>query len=171
MPWRRKCAATPDVFASARKSRVPGRLQGHPGCCRNSARRADPTHDQPSTVIRRRRASHRDRRPQAIVEFMTFNFRPCRRRQIINSAAKTLYMSGGQMACSVCSAGPPMDRRRVSGPTQPGLFMCSACAGPYCNCAVHGRGRQGPAQIRHPYPNPVVSGNEILYGHSFPCRK
>ena len=56
-----------------------------------------------------------------IVEFMTFNFAMQAIDQIINSAAKTLYMSGGQMGCRSCSAArtAPPPRRR---PAQPGLF-------------------------------------------------
>ena len=46
-----------------------------------------------------------------IVEFMTFNFSMQAIDQIINSAAKTLYMSGGQMGCSIVFRGPTARRR------------------------------------------------------------
>jgi len=46
-----------------------------------------------------------------IVEFMTFNFAMQAMDQIINSAAKTLYMSGGQMGCPIVFRGPTARRR------------------------------------------------------------
>ena len=56
-----------------------------------------------------------------IVEFMTFNFAMQAIDHIINSAAKTLYMSGGQMGCPIVF--PRRQRRRSPGrrPAQPGL--------------------------------------------------
>src|SRR5438132_12749402 len=48
-----------------------------------------------------------------IVEFMTFNFAMQAMDQIINSAAKTLYMSGGQMGCSIVFRGPNGAAARV----------------------------------------------------------
>ena len=49
-----------------------------------------------------------------IVEFMTFNFAMQAIDQIINSAAKTLYMSGGQMGCSIVFRGPNGAASRVA---------------------------------------------------------
>src|SRR5207247_4151774 len=49
-----------------------------------------------------------------IVEFMTFNFAMQAIDQIINSAAKTLYMSGGQMGCSIVFRGPNGAAARVA---------------------------------------------------------
>ena len=49
-----------------------------------------------------------------IVEFMTFNFAMQAMDQIINSAAKTLYMSGGQVACSIVFRGPNGPAARVA---------------------------------------------------------
>ena len=56
-----------------------------------------------------------------IVEFMTFNFAMQAIDQIINSAAKTLYMSGGQMGCSIVFRGPNGAAARVARAAQPGL--------------------------------------------------
>ena len=58
-----------------------------------------------------------------IVEFMTFNFAMQAMDQIINSAAKTLYMSGGQMGCS--DRVPRSERRGRARrrPAQPGLLL------------------------------------------------
>ncbi len=55
-----------------------------------------------------------------IVEFMTWNFAMQAIDQIINSAAKTLYMSGGQIKSSIVFRGPNGAASRV-GPAQPGL--------------------------------------------------
>ena len=56
-----------------------------------------------------------------IVEFMTFNFAMQAIDQIINSAAKTLYMSGGQMGCPIVFRGPNGAASRVGRAAQPGL--------------------------------------------------
>jgi pyruvate dehydrogenase E1 component beta subunit len=63
-----------------------------------------------------------------IVEFMTFNFAMQAIDQIINSAAKTLYMSGGQMGARSCSAGPTARRPRRR-PAQPGYAAGTPCPG------------------------------------------
>jgi len=108
-----------------------------------------------------------------IVEFMTFNFAMQAMDQIINSAAKTLYMSGGQMACSIVFRGPNGPAARVGAQHSqdysswyshvPGLTVIA----PYT--AADAKGLLKSA-IR--YPNPVVFlENEILYGHSFPVPK
>jgi pyruvate dehydrogenase E1 component beta subunit len=108
-----------------------------------------------------------------IVEFMTFNFAMQAIDQIINSAAKTLYMSGGQMGCSIVFRGPNGAASRVAAQHSqdyspwyshvPGLTVIA----PYS--AADAKGLLKSA-IR--YPNPVIFlENEILYGHSFPVPK
>ena len=82
-----------------------------------------------------------------IVEFMTFNFAMQAIDQILNSAAKTLYMSGGQIEPSIVFRGPngvAVARRRAA---QPGLFVVVlAYPGAQGDRALHGRRRQGTAQ-------------------------
>jgi pyruvate dehydrogenase E1 component beta subunit len=108
-----------------------------------------------------------------IVEFMTFNFAMQAIDQIVNSAAKTLYMSGGQMGASIVFRGPNGPAARVAAQHSqdysswysniPGLTVIA----PYT--AADAKGLLKSA-IR--YPNPVVFlENEILYGHSFPVPK
>ena len=108
-----------------------------------------------------------------IVEFMTFNFALQAIDQVINSAAKTLYMSGGQLGCSIVFRGPNGPAARVGAQhsqdftawysSVPGLTVVA----PYT--AADAKGLLKSA-IR--YPNPVVFlENEILYGHSFPVPK
>jgi pyruvate dehydrogenase E1 component beta subunit len=104
-----------------------------------------------------------------IVEFMTFNFAMQAMDQIINSAAKTRYMSGGQMQCPIVFRGPNGAAARVGAQHSqdyaawygqvPGLIVIA----PYT--AADAKGLLKSA-IRS--PNPVVFlENEILYGHSF----
>ncbi|MEL6677686.1 MAG: pyruvate dehydrogenase complex E1 component subunit beta [Pseudomonadota bacterium] len=104
-----------------------------------------------------------------IVEFMTFNFAMQAIDQIINSAAKTLYMSGGQMGCPITFRGPNGAAARVAAQhsqdyaawygSVPGLKVVQ----PYS--AADAKGLLKSA-IRD--PNPVVFlENEILYGKSF----
>ncbi|MFY0691840.1 MAG: pyruvate dehydrogenase complex E1 component subunit beta [Paracoccaceae bacterium] len=104
-----------------------------------------------------------------IVEFMTFNFAMQAIDQIINSAAKTLYMSGGQMGCPIVFRGPNGAAARVGAQHSqdyaawyaqiPGLKV----AMPYS--AADAKGLLKSA-IRD--PNPVIFlENEILYGQSF----
>jgi pyruvate dehydrogenase E1 component beta subunit len=104
-----------------------------------------------------------------IVEFMTFNFAMQAMDQIINSAAKTLYMSGGQMNCPIVFRGPNGAAARVAAQHSqdygawyshiPGLKVVM----PYT--AADAKGLLKSA-IRD--PNPVIFlENEILYGHKF----
>nr|WP_321985438.1 pyruvate dehydrogenase complex E1 component subunit beta [uncultured Lichenicoccus sp.] len=106
-----------------------------------------------------------------IVEFMTFNFAMQAIDQIINSAAKTLYMSGGQMGCPIVFRGPNGAASRVAAQHSqcyaswyahvPGLKVVA----PYSSADALGLLR---AAIRD--PNPVIFlENEILYGQSFEC--
>ncbi|MER9900635.1 pyruvate dehydrogenase complex E1 component subunit beta [Mesorhizobium sp. M0130] len=104
-----------------------------------------------------------------IVEFMTFNFAMQAIDQIINSAAKTLYMSGGQMGAPIVFRGPNGAAARVAAQHSqcyaawyshiPGLKVVM----PYTAADAKGLLK---AAIRD--PNPVIFlENEILYGHSF----
>ena len=108
-----------------------------------------------------------------IVEFMTFNFAMQAIDQIINSAAKTLYMSGGQMGCPIVFRGPNGAAARVAAQHSqdyaawysnvPGLKVVA----PYT--AADAKGLLKSA-IRD--PNPVIFlENEILYGQSFDVPK
>nr|AAG38098.1 pyruvate dehydrogenase beta subunit [Azorhizobium caulinodans] len=108
-----------------------------------------------------------------IIEFMTFNFAMQAIDQIINSAAKTLYMSGGQVQCSVVFRGPNGAAARVAAQHSqdyaawyshiPGLKVVA----PYTAADAKGLLK---AAIRD--PNPVIFlENEILYGHSFEVPK
>jgi pyruvate dehydrogenase E1 component beta subunit len=103
-----------------------------------------------------------------IVEFMTFNFAMQAIDQIINSAAKTLYMSGGQMGCSIVFRGPNGAASRVAAQHSqdysawysqvPGLKVVA----PYSAADYKGLLK---AAIRD--PNPVIFlENEMLYGHT-----
>src|SRR6266852_1700845 len=84
-----------------------------------------------------------------IVEFMTFNFAMQAMDQLINSAAKTLYMSGGQMECSIVFRGPNRGARRCAA--QPGLFrLVLAHSRADRDRAVHRGRRQGSAQVGDP---------------------
>jgi pyruvate dehydrogenase E1 component beta subunit len=103
-----------------------------------------------------------------VVEFMTFNFAMQAMDQIINSAAKTLYMSGGQMGCSIVFRGPNGAAARVAAQHSqdysawysqiPGLKVIA----PFSAADYKGLLK---AAIRD--PNPVIFlENEVLYGHS-----
>ena len=103
-----------------------------------------------------------------IVEFMTFNFAMQAIDQIINSAAKTLYMSGGQMGCSIVFRGPNGAASRVAAQHSqdysawysqvPGLKVIA----PFSAADYKGLLK---AAIRD--PNPVIFlENEMLYGHT-----
>ncbi len=105
-----------------------------------------------------------------VVEFMTFNFAMQAIDHIINSAAKTLYMSGGQMGCPIVFRGPNGAASRVGAQHSqdysawygqiPGLKVIA----PYDAADAKGLLK---AAIRD--PNPVVFlEHELLYGQSFP---
>ena len=108
-----------------------------------------------------------------IVEFMTFNFAMQAIDQIINSAAKTHYMSGGQIGCSIVFRGPNGAAARVAAQHSqdytawyanvPGLKVIA----PYTAADAKGLLK---AAIRD--PNPIIFlENEILYGHAFDVPK
>jgi len=112
-------------------------------------------------------AAYQGLRP--IIEFMTFNFAMQAIDQIINSAAKTLYMSGGQMSVPIVFRGPNGAAARVGAQHSqnyaawyahvPGLKVIA----PYSAADAKGLLK---AAIRD--PNPVIFlENEVLYGHSF----
>jgi pyruvate dehydrogenase E1 component beta subunit len=103
-----------------------------------------------------------------IVEFMTFNFAMQAIDQILNSAAKTLYMSGGQMGCPIVFRGPNGAASRVAAQhSQCYASWYAHCPGlkvvaPWSAADAKGLLR---AAIRD--PNPVIFlENEILYGHT-----
>ncbi len=86
-----------------------------------------------------------------IVEFMTFNFAMQAIDQIINSAAKTLYMSGGQMGCPIVFRGPNGAAARVAAQhSQDYTAWYSSVPGLIVRRALYGGRRQGPAEERHP---------------------
>ena len=104
-----------------------------------------------------------------VVEFMTFNFAMQAMDQIINSAAKTLYMSGGQMGCPVVFRGPNGAAAGVAAQHSqcyaswyahiPGMKVIAPWSGADAKGLLK-------AAIRD--PNPVIFlENEILYGQSF----
>ncbi|HVV26764.1 MAG TPA: pyruvate dehydrogenase complex E1 component subunit beta [Rhizomicrobium sp.] len=108
-----------------------------------------------------------------IVEFMTWNFAMQAMDQIINSAAKTRYMSGGQMSCPIVFRGPNGAAARVAAQhsqdysawyaSVPGVKVIA----PYFAADAKGLLK---AAIRD--PNPVIFlENEIVYGRSFPVPK
>ena len=108
-----------------------------------------------------------------VVEFMTFNFAMQAIDQLINSAAKTLYMSGGQMGCQIVFRGPNGAAARVAAQHSqdysawyshvPGLKVIAP------STAADAKGLL-KAAIRD--LNPVIFlENEILYGHSSPVLK
>jgi pyruvate dehydrogenase E1 component beta subunit len=108
-----------------------------------------------------------------IVEFMTWNFAMQAMDQIINSAAKTRYMSGGQMASPIVFRGPNGAAARVGAQHSqdysswyahvPGMKVIA----PYFAADAKGLLK---AAIRD--PNPVIFlENEIVYGKSFPVPK
>jgi pyruvate dehydrogenase E1 component beta subunit len=106
-----------------------------------------------------------------IVEFMTFNFAMQAIDQIINSAAKTLYMSGGQLGCPIVFRGPNGAAARVAAQhSQDYASWYAHCPGlkvlaPWSSADAKGLLR---AAIRD--PNPVIFlEHEILYGHTFEC--
>ncbi|MBY5758842.1 pyruvate dehydrogenase complex E1 component subunit beta [Rhizobium leguminosarum] len=108
-----------------------------------------------------------------IVEFMTFNFAMQAIDQIINSAAKTLYMSGGQMGAPIVFRGPNGAAARVGAQhSQDYAAWYSAIPGlkvvmPYTASDAKGLLK---AAIRD--PNPVIFlENEILYGQHFDVPK
>jgi pyruvate dehydrogenase E1 component beta subunit len=108
-----------------------------------------------------------------IVEFMTWNFAMQAIDHIVNSAAKTLYMSGGKMRCPIVFRGPNGAAARVAAQHSqdysawyaqvPGLKVIA----PYAAADAKGLLK---AAIRDPSPV-IFLENEILYGQSFEVPK
>ncbi|NBX65656.1 MAG: pyruvate dehydrogenase complex E1 component subunit beta [Proteobacteria bacterium] len=106
-----------------------------------------------------------------IVEFMTMNFSMQAIDHIVNSAAKTLYMAGGQLGCPIVFRGPNGAAARVGAQHSqcyaswyghiPGLKVVAPWS------AADAKGLM-KAAIRDPNPV-VVLENEIMYGQSFEC--
>jgi pyruvate dehydrogenase E1 component beta subunit len=106
-----------------------------------------------------------------IVEFMTFNFAMQAMDHLINSAAKTLYMAGGQLGCQIVFRGPNGAAARVGAQHSqcyaawyshiPGLKVVS----PWSAADAYGLMK---AAIRD--PNPIIFlENELMYGQTFEC--
>jgi pyruvate dehydrogenase E1 component beta subunit len=108
-----------------------------------------------------------------IVEFMTFNFAMQAMDQLINSAAKTLYMSGGQMGCSIVFRGPNGAAARVAAQhSQDYSAWYSHIPGLTVIAPSNAADAKGLLKSAIRYPNPVIFlENEILYGHSSPVPK
>ncbi len=108
-----------------------------------------------------------------IVEFMTFNFAMQAMDQLINSAAKTLYMSGGQMGCSIVFRGPNGAAARVAAQhSQDYSAWFSHIPGLKVIAPSNAADAKGLLKAAIRDPNPVIFlENEILYGHSAPVPK
>jgi len=108
-----------------------------------------------------------------IVEFMTFNFAMQAIDQIINSAAKTLYMSGGQMGCSIVFRGPNGAAARVAAQhSQDYSAWYSSVPGLKVVAPFSAADYKGLLKAAIRDPNPVIFlENEVLYGHSGPVPK
>jgi pyruvate dehydrogenase E1 component beta subunit len=104
-----------------------------------------------------------------IVEFMTFNFAMQAIDHIINSAAKTLYMSGGQMPCPIVFRGANGAAARVGAQhSQDYAAWYSAIPGLRVVMPYSASDAKGLLKSAIRDPNPVVFlENEILYGQSF----
>jgi len=108
-----------------------------------------------------------------VVEFMTFNFAMQAMDQLINSAAKTLYMSGGQMGCQIVFRGPNGAAARVAAQhSQDYSSWYSHIPGLKVIAPSNAADAKGLLKAAIRDLNPVVFlENEILYGHSSPVPK
>ncbi len=106
-----------------------------------------------------------------IVEFMTFNFSMQAIDHIINSAAKTLYMSGGQLGCPITFRGPNGAASRVAAQhSQCYASWYAHCPGLKVIAPWNAADAKGLLRAAIRDPNPVIFlENEILYGQSFDC--
>lgn len=104
-----------------------------------------------------------------IVEFMTFNFAMQAIDHIINSAAKTLYMSGGQMGCPIVFRGPNGAAARVGAQhSQCFASWYAHCPGLKVIAPYSASDAKGLLKAAIRDPNPIVFlENELLYGESF----
>jgi pyruvate dehydrogenase E1 component beta subunit len=105
-----------------------------------------------------------------IVEFMTFNFAMQAIDQIINSASKTRYMSGGQMSCPIVFRGPNGVAARVAAQhSQCYASWYAHCPGLKVVAPFTGADHKGLLKAAIRDPNPVVFlEHELVYGESFP---
>lgn len=105
-----------------------------------------------------------------IVEFMTFNFAMQAIDQIVNSAAKTRYMSGGQMSCPIVFRGPNGIAARVAAQhSQCYASWYAHCPGLKVVAPYTGADHKGLLKAAIRDPNPVVFlEHELVYGESFP---
>ena len=104
-----------------------------------------------------------------IVEFMTFNFAMQAMDQIINSASKTRYMSGGQMSCPIVFRGPNGPAARVGAQhSQCYASWYAHCPGLKVIAPFTGADHKGLLKAAIRDPNPVVFlEHELLYGETF----
>ena len=104
-----------------------------------------------------------------VVEFMTFNFAMQAMDQIINSASKTLYMSGGQMGCPIVFRGPNGAASRVGAQhSQDYTSWYAHCPGLKVVAPWSAADAKGLLKAAIRDPNPVIMlENEVLYGKSF----
>ena len=104
-----------------------------------------------------------------IIEFMTFNFSMQAIDQIINSAAKTLYMSGGQMGCPIVFRGPNGAASRVAAQhSQCFASWYAHCPGLKVVAPWSASDAKGLLKASIRAPNPVIFlENELLYGEKF----
>ena len=112
-------------------------------------------------------AAFGDLRP--VIEFMTFNFAMQAIDQIINSAAKTLYMSGGQMGCPIVFRGPNGAASRVAAQhSQCYASWYAHCPGLKVVAPWSAADAKGLLKAAIRDPNPVIFlENEVMYGQSF----
>ena len=106
-----------------------------------------------------------------IVEFMTFNFAMQAMDQIINSAAMTLYMSGGQMGCPIVFRGPNGAASRVAAQhSQCYASWYAHCPGLKVVSPWSSKDAKGLLKSAIRDPDPVIFlENEVMYGQSFSC--
>ncbi len=104
-----------------------------------------------------------------IIEFMTFNFAMQAIDHLINSAAKTLYMSGGQLSCPIVFRGPNGAAARVAAQhSQCYASWYAHCPGLRVVAPYTAGDAKGLLKAAIRDPNPVIFlENEILYGRSF----
>lgn len=104
-----------------------------------------------------------------IVEFMTWNFGMQAIDQIINSAGKTLYMSGGQVKCPIVFRGPNGAAARVAAQhSQEYASWYAHCPGLIVIAPWDAASAKGLLKSAIRNPNPVIFlENEIMYGQSF----
>src|SRR6201981_3186389 len=101
---------------------------------------------------------------------LTFNFAMQAIDQIINSAGKTRYMSGGQMSCPIVFRGPSGSAARVAAQHSQCYASCYAhCPGLKVVAPYTGADHKGLLKAAIRDPNPVVFlEHELVYGESFP---